>query len=133
MKISLALGPRGRLSRESAWGCFTTNLAVPGMGSLMAGRVVGYVQMFFAFGGFGLTLALGVRFFAWYLTNSSRLRSDYNDPFENFRELWNAMRWPLLGIALFGLGWLWAVITSLQVLSEARQQPKPGEQPPKLR
>ena len=44
-KISLALGQRQALSRQTAWGCFTTNLALPGFGSLVAGRISGYFQV----------------------------------------------------------------------------------------
>ena len=51
MKISLALGPRRPLSRQTAWGCLTTNLALPGAGSLVAGRVSGYPQLALGVGG----------------------------------------------------------------------------------
>ena len=37
MKISLALGNPQALSRQTAWGCLTTNLAMPGFGSLVLG------------------------------------------------------------------------------------------------
>ena len=48
MKISLALGQRKPLDRTTAWGCLTANLAVPGCGSLVAGRVSGYFQLLLA-------------------------------------------------------------------------------------
>ena len=61
-KVSLALGPRRPLSRQTAWGCFTTNLAMPGFGSLVAGRISGYAQAALTIGGMVLTMVFGARF-----------------------------------------------------------------------
>jgi hypothetical protein len=130
MKISLALGPRERLSRETAWGCFTSNLALPGLGSLMAGRAVGYAQMVLAVGGLGLTLILGLRFLAWYLMNNARLRGTQDDPWATLLEVWHALRWPVVGMSVFVLGLLWALWTSVQVLQAAKREPPTV--PPKL-
>jgi len=38
---------------------------------------------------------------------------------------------PLLGLGLFGLGWLWALLTSLAILSEAKKT-EAGGVPPRL-
>ncbi len=127
MKISLALGPRQRLNRQSAWGCFTTNLALPGFGSLMAGRISGYPQVILALGGFLASTAFTARFFTWYLANRSALHSDEADPLATLVALWRHVRWPLLGIGLFALGWLWALLTSWQILQDSKHL-----QPPKL-
>ncbi len=127
MRISLALGPRRALSRQSAWGCLTTNLALPGSGSLTAGRISGYPQLALALIGFALTSCFAARFFAWYLVNKSRFSSDDGDPFARLAELWLQARWPLLGIAVFAAAWLWALATSFQILHEARRN-----EPPKL-
>ncbi len=127
MRISLALGPRQALSRQSAWGCFTTNLALPGLGSLAAGRISGYPQVALAFAGMGLTMGFTARFFAWYLVNSARFSNDQGDPVANLVELWIQVRWPLLGMAVFAAGWLWALVTSLQILHASRRT-----EPPKL-
>ncbi|HEY5909447.1 MAG TPA: hypothetical protein VJA21_02455 [Verrucomicrobiae bacterium] len=131
MKISLALGPRRTLSRQSAWGCFTTNLALPGFGSLMAGRVSGYPQAALGLAGVALTTLFAARFFAWYLVNLSRMTGDQEDPFGTLVELWRAARWPLLGVSVFLAGWLWALVTSFQILSAARRDGA-AQVPPRL-
>ncbi len=127
MKISLALGRRQRLSRQSAWGCFTTNLALPGFGSLTAGRISGYIQAALALAGLALSTVFAARFFAWYAVNSARLSSDQGDPIGTLAELWAHVRWPLLGIAVFAVGWFWALVTSLIILQESK-----SGAPPKL-
>ena len=129
MKISLALGPREPVSRQTAWGCFTANLTVPGIGSLMAGRKIGYLQAVLAFGGMALTIFLGVPFIYWYLANWSRLYGDRADPVDSMAELWMHLRWALLGFAVFAVGWLWALGTSRRILNES---PRESPAPPRL-
>src|SRR2546426_4036888 len=97
MKISLALGPRQPLSRQTAWGCFTTNLALPGSGSLAAGRISGYAQAALAIGGMMMTMLCGVRFVRWYVTNWPRFHQPQTDAVVVLQELWRFVRWPLLG------------------------------------
>ena len=132
MRISLALGPRRPLSRQTAWGCLTTNLALPGFGSLVDGRISGYPQAALALGGMGLSLAFGVPFILWFAANSARLHDPEADPFAGMLETWLAVRWALLGIALFALGWLWALATSLSLLRAAKKE-EPKKAPPRLR
>jgi hypothetical protein len=132
MKISLALGARRPISRQTAWGCLTTNLAAPGFGSLVAGRIAGYPQAALALGGVAMTTLLGVRFIVWSLANWSRLHDPQAESLDAFGEMWRALRWPLLGIAIFALGWLWALGTSLQILSSASKGEGKGA-PPLLR
>src|SRR5262245_281468 len=130
-KISLALGPRRKLSRQTAWGCLTTNLALPGFGSLMAGRTSGYFQIAMSLGGMLLTMVFGARFIYWYFTNQSRFQEWQADPVEMMTELWAAVRLPLLGIALFALGWLWALFTSFNIVRTAADDTT-STVPPKL-
>jgi hypothetical protein len=121
MKISLALGPRQGLSRQTAWGCLTTNVAMPGFGSLLAGRVSGYPQAGLGIGGLVLTMGFGARFMIWALSNWSRLYGAEADPIDSLGDIWQHARWALLGIVLFGLGWLWALVTSMAILESARR------------
>ncbi len=131
MKISLALGPRQPLSRQTAWGCFTSNLALPGSGSLLAGRVSGYAQLALAVAGLVLSLILGARFVVWCLGNWSRLHDPNADPVTTLEAMWLALRWPLLGFAAFALAWLWALATSVRIVRAAPpDQPPPA--PPRL-
>jgi hypothetical protein len=131
MKISLALGKRQPLSRQTAWGCFTTNLALPGFGSLVAGHVTGYAQALLGVGGLMLTLVFGAQFFGWYMANWSRLQGAETDPIAAMAEVLKAARWPALGIGVFALGWLWALGTSCQILRSAKQAENVNE-PPRL-
>ncbi len=131
MKISLALGPRRTLSPQTAWGCLTTNVALPGFGSLLAGRRSGYPQAALALGGTALTVVCGVHFITWYVANWSHLQNPGGDPFDSLTQLWQAVRWPFLGIGLFALGWLWALSTSLAIVAEAKRA-APSEVPPVL-
>src|SRR2546423_344748 len=119
MKISLALGARRPLNRQMAWGCFTSNLAAPGMGSLVAGRGVGYAQLGVTVISLFLTVVFGGRFIYWMLIHWTRLHQLQNDPVAFSREIWLMVRWALLGIALFGLALLWGLCTSVSILREA--------------
>ena len=119
MKISLALGPRQALSRQTAWGCLTTNLALPGFGSLVAGRRAGYLQAALALGGMALTCGFGIHFMIWAAANWSSLHGDEVDPFDALARMWVGMRWAVAGMGLFALGWVWALGTSFQIVREA--------------
>jgi len=130
MKLSLALGPSKPLSRQTAWRCLTANLALPGSGSLAAGRVSGYGQLVLAFAGLLLSTVFGLRFIAWSVSNWSRLYGAQAEPFESLTENWHVLRWALFGIGVFGLGCLWALVTSLQILREAKNAEPPKSTPP---
>jgi hypothetical protein len=122
MRISLALGKREPLTRQTAWGCFTANLALPGCGSLVAGRISGYAQLALAVAGTILTSVYGVRFLVWYAANWSRLNNGPgDDPFGPLREIWHSVRWAALGLGVFGIGWLWALITGIGIVQSAKR------------
>jgi hypothetical protein len=116
MKISLALHPRRPLNRAEAWGCFTANLALPGSGSLVAGRAVGYFQLALTAIGLLITLVTSLQCFLWFFQNWGGVAEGGGDPLESLRQIWVAVRWPLLGMLIFILSFLWALMTSLQVL-----------------
>ncbi len=61
--------PRRALSRAEAWACFSANLALPGAGSLVAGRAVGYGQMACAFLGVFVTLVTAIPMIQWVLSS----------------------------------------------------------------
>ncbi len=126
MKISLALGQRRPLDRATALGCLTTNVAIPGCGSLLAGRVSGYWQFLIAMIGMGMSVYFGLHFIVWYVSNWSHMQQVQPDSAANFHELWLRIRWFLLGVGVFGAGWLWALGSSLGILLEARKAPPAG-------
>jgi hypothetical protein len=118
-------------TRANAWTCLTTNLAMPGAGSLMGGRRVGYAQLLLTLAGLALTGIFGLRFIVWTLQNWSRLQDADADPLETLLMLWIAVRWALLGIGLFVIAVLWGLTTSLSILKRAKKSGEAGT-PPKL-
>lgn len=97
--------------RATAWGWLASNLLVlPGLGSVMGGKRIGYAQMTLAVAGFGLTGFWFISFLrAWATTQTF--------PFDGGPHL----LWGLLGVALFVAGWCWAFATSLRILRAARK------------
>jgi hypothetical protein len=128
MKYSLTLGSRRALNRSEARACLAANLALPGAGSLAAGRAIGYLQMIMAFAGLIVSVLTGIPMIEWALSNWSRLSDPLSDPSGVLLDLWQHARWPLAGIGLYAIGILWAVATSLKLLAQA-----PGEGvPPRI-
>lgn len=129
MKTSFRLQARRQLTRSEAWGCFTANLALPGSGSLVAGRAIGYTQMVFALVGVGVTMVCGVQFLLWFLHNWDKMTAQTEDPVAQLENLWTMIKWPLLGIVIFLVALCWALLTSLAILGAA---PKERRLPPRL-
>jgi hypothetical protein len=105
---------------------------MPGFGSLLAGRVSGYPQAALMLIGLLLTVVCGVRFIAWRLDHWSQVQDPQADPLANLMEMWLAVRWSLLGVGIFGFGWLWSLFTSLDILREAKKS-ESARVPPRLR
>jgi len=126
MKFSLRLGDAHHITRDNAWACCSTNLVLPGFGSLMGGNKAGYPQAALCLAGFFLTTVFGIKFVLWGVHHWSELRNPEGDPVETLTNLWLACRWALLGILLFGLSWLWALLTSLGILRLARRSAANG-------
>jgi hypothetical protein len=120
MKGSLKLRPRRVLTRKEAWACFSANLALPGSGSLAAGRAVGYWQLGAAFLSMILTFAAAIPMYQW-----SASRTPLDDQFEQFADTWQHVRWPLATICLFAGTIFWAMLTSLSILAKATKEGVP--------
>jgi hypothetical protein len=105
---------------------------MPGFGSLVAGYVSGYAQAGLAVGGMIVSLVFGARFILWYVANWSRFHELDADPGAALGEMWQFLKWPLVGFAMFAVGWLWALATSLQIVSSARKT-ESANVPPRLR
>jgi hypothetical protein len=128
MKLSLTLRPRRALTRAEAWGCFTANLALPGAGSLAAGRAVGYGQMTAAFLGLFVSAATAIPMFQWGMSHGFQLPAD--DPLASLQDYWLHVRWPLAGVCIFAVAFLWAMTTSLAILAGAPKGTTPPRIPP---
>ena len=126
MKLRLTLGKSRLLSRAEAWGCFTANLAVPGSGSLAAGRPVGYFQMALTVIGFIITLVCGARFFHWYFSNSQQFTQlQETDPGAALLSFWLAARGTVMGFVIFGFALGWGAITGLAIVMSSSKNPAP--------
>ena len=109
------------LDRARARNCFLINqFATPGLGSLMAGRpVAGIGQLLIAVAGFVLVML-------WFALRMSQLYNEVVNDAQPQSTAWAGEA----GAVLFAAAWLWSLVTSLNVLREARaSEPAP---PPKL-
>jgi hypothetical protein len=128
--MSLALGRPPQLDRGVAWACFTGNLVVPGSGTLIAGKKIGYLQLVLAFVAVALTTVFGFQFISWALAHWDQIHNDTgDDPLANFRAVLQHSRGAMGGIGLFALAWLMALVSSLQIFLAARRNAKG---PPRL-
>lgn len=109
----------GRMRTLNPWVCVLVNqLACPGLGTLMAGRKVGYVQAGLMVLGFGLVLL----FMAMWLGAVLRLASDLSWTEEQYRTQVRAWRWALVsGAALCGLAWGWALASSIAIVRRSKE------------
>jgi asparagine N-glycosylation enzyme membrane subunit Stt3 len=70
-----------------------------------------------------MSLVCGAGFLRWYFANADHIAQlQEDDPGEALRLLWNAMRWPLLGMAIFVFALAWAGVTSLQIVQANRRR-----------
>lgn len=123
MKISSATANPNTSPREVAQGCFTTNLAVPGLGSVVGGRKIGYLQMAIYFSGLAVSLIFGIRFIFWSLAHWTEVHNpNIEDPLAPLRAIWHEVRLPFLGIILCGIALLWALSTSHSLLADAKRK-----------
>ena len=124
MKGSLKLRPGRVLSRKEAWACFSANLALPGSGSLAAGRAVGYAQLAAAFASMVFTAVASIPMIQWALSGGLT-QAPLDDPSQNFLNLWIHVRWPLASICFFAAVIFWATMTSRDILAKAPKEDVP--------
>jgi hypothetical protein len=105
-----------------------TNLAVPGLGSLVGKRKVGVLQIALYLAGFVITIIFGLRFVYWSLAHWSEYHGPNADadPIKTLSDLWQHARWPFLGIAMCFSSWLWALVTSRSLLAEIKTKSAAG-------
>jgi hypothetical protein len=112
------------VTRAKALNCALLNqLAAPGLGSLMAHRwIAGLGQLLLALTGFGLITAwfcLLVLQFIQALTEAGQPPSGHP-----------VTRLAFSGAAMFAVSWFWALITSMSLMREARENEKATVPPP---
>lgn len=93
----------------------------------------GYLQVACTMVGVVVSILGIVPAIKWYSANWARMQELRVDPMQNLLDIWVAVRWAVLGLAIFGFGWLWALATSMGILNEAKRAEKEGKSiPPKL-
>ncbi len=112
--------------RPSAWVCAAINqLAFPGLGTILAGRRVGYFQAAIMVAGF--SLAMG--FMLWFFICA--LRGLAAQDASQFAEQWRPYAWAgQSGLALCLLAWGWALASSISMIRAAART-RPSD-PPRL-
>lgn len=127
--MKLVRASKGPVNRAEAWTCLTANLALPGSGSLAAGKSVGYFQLALAFLGLLVSVISGIPMLKWIPANWDRIQSPNADPFDTLSILWNLIRWPLAGIGIFAVALAWSVMTGMRLLAEHPKNPAPPRIP----
>jgi hypothetical protein len=98
------------MDEARAWACLMTNLLVlPGLGSLLAGRRVGWLQAVLALAGFALSALWLVWFAATFMREGSF-------PLDGGPYLPAGAA----GVLLFAVSWIWGLATGLGVVRGAR-------------
>jgi hypothetical protein len=123
VKLVLASRAKGPANRAEAWACVTANLALPGSGSLAAGKSVGYYQLALATIGFIIIVVTGIHLLEWSMGNGANQSA--GDPMESLVTLWREIRGPLAGLGVAATALLWAGITSRQILAAHPKTPVP--------
>lgn len=70
--------------------------------------------------GLALTTAFGIRFVLWYVAHSAELNRLDDQMGSGLGEIIQHMGGAFLGIAVFLLGWTWALLTGLAIVAAAK-------------
>ncbi|MBM3879744.1 MAG: hypothetical protein FJ387_08495 [Verrucomicrobia bacterium] len=117
MKTSSANDTPKAVDKPTAWACTLANLAtVPGLGSIAAGRKVGFVQAALALVALAASLVGTVQCYRLWLGAEQWPPEDGFPP-----GFWASLFTALGGVMLYAGAWLWALRSSLSLHREARQ------------
>lgn len=112
--------------RTSAWLAVIVNqFAFPGLGTIMMGRRVGYLQATIMVVGFVMVTG----FLVWYIVCAVCYASNPTWSEADFTGRYRPYKWTLTwGLTLSAIAWVWALVSSLQILrAQARSaEPKTG-------
>jgi hypothetical protein len=115
-------------NRAEAWRYALLNqLAFPGLGTILAGRNVGFAQAAIMLAGF--FIAMG--YICWFIFHQLRLLFDMSASAPQFNEARFAHWWiGALGFGLCFISWLWSFVSCVQFIKAAPENaPMP---PPKI-
>ncbi len=106
------------LDVAKARACLLSNLLVlPGLGSVIASRAVGWAQITLAVLGFCASGTGAVWSLGWILKN----REAMGEGIVELSGLWLPLGVAVSGLALFAAAWLWGLFTGLNLLHEAKR------------
>ena len=110
MRVPLSEIRNRPLDEPSAWSCLVANMVLlPGLGTVIAGKRVGYLQATLAVIGIALTLSWAVWFVVTWM---------------NAKSAPVTLEWHLIvgaiGAAIFLGAWVWAFVSGWKVLSQMR-------------
>jgi hypothetical protein len=118
---SLRLTPRPISGSQARNFALINQLATPGLGSLMAGRwLAGAGQLILALAGAGMVTA-------WFVLVVVQVYNQIDEGAQPRSVAWLGEA----GALVFAAGWLWALLTSLSLIREAREEEGPLV-PPRL-
>ena len=112
-------GPPKILTRSRAWTCVAMNqLAFPGLGTIMAGRGVGYIQAVVTVIGFFLLTG----FMVWCIMDMMGELLGSGLDHEKLAAQHRAYAWTWkVGLGLFLLAWFWALDSSVRIFRQVVQ------------
>lgn len=114
--------PGSKARRERAWGVFIANqLALPGFGTLMAGRKIGYAQLALSVAGVVCLTAFliyAIPHLGELLRLSFQPTDDPDILIALLREWKPWLLTAVSGILLWVIAWLWALKSSAQTLRD---------------
>lgn len=117
-------------NRSEAWRCAMINqLALPGLGTVIGGRKVGYAQAVIMVAGFFIVTG----YLCWFIFHQTKLLFDMNISAQQFNESRFDNWW--IGAIGFGLclaAWIWSLISSIQFIKSTPENSPPPILPPKL-
>ena len=97
------------VNRSEAWGCLMMNLLVcPGMGTIVAGKRIGFVQLAGAGIGMALTLVGVFKLLGEFSMSAGQLNINSQTVFI-----------ALFGIGLFLIFWAWGIVSGISILRSA--------------
>jgi hypothetical protein len=104
--------PHPPRNRSEAWTCVMANLvACPGVGTLMAGRKIGYAQGGLAVAG-AIPLAGYISWFSFQKFNALLNVEGNLHAAAGYGPWWIGA----VGLGIFALAWLWSLVSSIQIL-----------------
>jgi hypothetical protein len=110
-----------KLGRGGIWGCVLINqFAFPGLGTIMAGRRVGYAQAAVMVIGFLLTTG----FMVWFIVSALALVVSRAPDEAAWKANCRAYAWAWQsGSALCVAAWLWSLASSIAMLRQQKKAP----------